>query len=212
MIEGLEGEHLPALLERRLEFAKRRARARRHHQLLRIVVGDAGQCAQIELRSGQGAGAHGALRAAAAHLEARASGRRRRDDVAHLRRRPRRDGCVSRLHGQASSLIAQKRGSSGNGRAPACTCMRPSSAQLCAAFREHLAGIEQQTRVEGALDPLLLRKVRLAEHRAHQIRASRRRCRAPRRARLPSPRRCAGSRRRTPPPDPDRPAGSRRRE
>src|SRR5215212_4343478 len=36
-------------------------------------------------------------------------------------------------------------------------------------LREHLAGVEQPARVEGALDPLLLGEVGLVEHLAHQV-------------------------------------------
>ena len=46
--------------------------------------------------------------------------------------------------------------------------MRPSSAQRCSVGID-LAGIEQAFRVEGALHPLLLLQVVLAEHLAHQV-------------------------------------------
>src|SRR5689334_15002013 len=35
--------------------------------------------------------------------------------------------------------------------------------------REHLAGVEQALRIEGAFEPLLLVEVRLRKHRRHEI-------------------------------------------
>ena len=46
--------------------------------------------------------------------------------------------------------------------------MRPSSAQRCS-VREHLAGVEQPGRIEGAFHPLLLLEVGLGEHHRHQV-------------------------------------------
>ena len=56
----------------------------------------------------------------------------------------------------------------GNATFPACTCMRPSSAQRCSVGNT-LPGLSRPLRVEGAFEPLLLVEVDLGEHRRHQV-------------------------------------------
>src|SRR5690349_7032110 len=54
---------------------------------------------------------------------------------------------------------------------PRLAAMDVDATQLGAAVqcREHLAGIEQRVRIEHAFHALLLRQVRLVEHRGHEI-------------------------------------------
>ena len=47
--------------------------------------------------------------------------------------------------------------------------MQPAELGAAMQLREHLAGIEQPVRVEGAFEALLLGEIHLVEHRPHQV-------------------------------------------
>src|SRR5262249_43605401 len=104
----LERQELVVLPERLLEIDERSAAARGHHQLGRLVADDAGIAARVEDLAARRVAVE-VLAAAAAQAE-RGAARR----------------------GLANPFLEdldQKRGSSGCGSLPPCTCMRPYSAQ-----------------------------------------------------------------------------------
>ena len=65
-------------------------------------------------------------------------------------------------------MHAQNLGISGNATRPACTCMRPSSAQRCRVGNT-LPGLSRPLASKAHLTPLLLVEVDLGEHRRHQV-------------------------------------------
>src|SRR5690349_10055572 len=105
----LERQALAALGESLLDLGECGAAARRHHELARLVIDDAGIGACID---------DFAARRVAVEVLAAAA--------AQSQREPSIGGVADPV---AESLERQKRGSSGCGSLPPWTCMRPYSAQ-----------------------------------------------------------------------------------
>ena len=119
--------------------AQRRRRARGQHQLLRLVVADAGKRREVERVRRLQRPPEAALAAAADDLERLLARHRRRDD--------RRRASRSSLGRKRVMRFARSEPRQIGERAawPRWTCRRPSSAQRCSCG-EHLAGIEQAVR------------------------------------------------------------------
>ena len=69
IVGGLEGQLLPALGELGLDLRQRRARRRRHHQLLGLVHGDAGKAGELQPMRRLDRPPEPALAAVADHLQ-----------------------------------------------------------------------------------------------------------------------------------------------
>ena len=104
---GLEGEHLALGVERRLDLAHRRRRARGQHQLLGLVEADAGEGGKIEHMRRLQRPAEAALAAAGDELERLLARDRVGDDRLEVARiGGARDGSTLRLKGAAGRETA----------------------------------------------------------------------------------------------------------